>query len=111
MGRVSSRRLVDLQFYGMATDRALDTRDLARHRPLLRRLDTRTMALHDYATEIAVGRGRMVITTLRLAGGLGDQPLDLQRNTAGTALLVRWLQWLQRSGEPGARPLNPATAG
>lgn len=92
---------VDNQFSGMATDLALDTRSLptGSYRPILRRLDARTMAIHDYAAELAVGSGRLLVTTLRFEGGLGDQPLGISRNTSAAYLLSRWVTWLgaQRS--------------
>lgn len=92
---------VDLPFFPVASDRALDTGPLEtagrEHRPLLWRLDARTMARHAYATEFEHGRGRVLMTSLRLAGGSGDQPIDLLRNTAGSVLLVTWLRWLHGS--------------
>ncbi len=90
---------VGLQFYGCATDRAMDTSTLAPAIvPILRRVDVRTMALADYAVEWRHGAGCAILTTLRVAGGLGDQPSGLMRNTAAAYLLCCWLDWL-RKGE------------
>jgi hypothetical protein len=86
---------VGLQFYGCATDYALDT--AAYHGdvlPILRRLDARSMRLADYAVEIAWGRGRVIVTTLRFEGGSGDQPLGISRSTAAAYLLQCWLRYL-----------------
>jgi hypothetical protein len=88
---------VDLQFYGCATDCAVDTSDYALARPILRRVDARTMAVHDYATEITLGAGRLIVSTLRFEGGLGDQPLGISRNTAAAYLLTCWLEYLRRA--------------
>ncbi len=85
-----------LQFYGCATDCALDTSSFGdRARPILRRLDARTMALHDYAIELAWGRGRMIVSTLRFEGGLGDQPSGIASNTAAAYLFACWVRYLQ----------------
>lgn len=86
----------DLQFYGMATDLALDTFHLPGNRSMLRRVDARTMVVHDYAAEVSRGAGRLVVTTLRFAGGLGNQPTGIARNTAAACLLSCWLRYLQR---------------
>jgi hypothetical protein len=107
---------VDLQFAGCATDLALETRSLgagarpiaadlagASHagddmqmRPLLRRVDARTSLVHDYAIELGVGAGRMILSTLRFEGSRGNQPRGVERNTAAAYLLSRWVHWLQR---------------
>lgn len=77
-----------LQLYGCASDHALDTEALGeRARPILRRIDTRTMRYHDYACELAWGDGRLIVTTLRFQGGHGDQPAGVARNTAAAHLL------------------------
>jgi hypothetical protein len=87
---------VGMQFYGCATDYALDT---AAYRgdtqPILRRLDARSMRLADYAVEIAWGRGQAIVTTLRFEGGAGDQPLGISRSTAAAYLLQCWLRYLR----------------
>jgi hypothetical protein len=84
-----------LQLYGCATDHALDTAPLgADARPILRRVDTRTMHIHDYAAEIAWGQGRLIVSTLRFHGGGGDQPVGITRNTAAAHLLSRWVSYL-----------------
>jgi hypothetical protein len=83
-----------LQFFGCATDHALDTAGLINMRPILRRVDTRSAAIHDYACELAWGEGHLIITTLRFEGGAGEQPLGISRNTAAAELLARWVHWL-----------------
>ena len=89
---------VGMQFYGCATDHALDTAALAGANPILRRLDARTMHVHDYAAEIAWGRGRAIISTLRFEGGAGDQPLGISRSTAAAYLLWCWVRYLRNRG-------------
>ncbi|HET9223116.1 MAG TPA: glycoside hydrolase, partial [Roseiflexaceae bacterium] len=86
---------VGMQFYGCATDYALDS--AAFHGdalPILRRLDARSMRDADYAVEITRGRGRAIVTTLRFEGGAGDQPLGISRSTAAAYLLQCWLRYL-----------------
>lgn len=85
----------DLQFHGMAPDLALETAGLPGCRPILRRLDARTMTVHDYAAELALGEGRLIASTLRFEGGLGRQPVGVKRNTAAAYLLTCWLRYLQ----------------
>jgi len=107
-GDFPHERSVDLQFYSMAPDAALDTSRAAREsrtvgapRPLLRRVDARTMHVHDYAVELAVGSGRAIVSTLRLEGGLGDQALGIERNPAAAWLLRCWLRYLENPGPRG----------
>ncbi len=89
---------VDLQFYGLATDWALQTDRLADALPdvketrgLLRRLDARQFRLSDYLVEARMGEGRFMASTLRFAGGLGDQPAGLHAHLAGRWLLYHLL--------------------
>jgi hypothetical protein len=82
-----------MQLYGCATDYALDT-SASDATPILRRLDARTMRVHDYAVEIAWGAGRAIVSSLRCEGGAGDQPLGVSRNTAAAYLLNCWVRYL-----------------
>lgn len=87
-----------LQLFGCATDHALDLGGYAGDwRPILRRLDSRTMHLHEYAAELSWGAGRLIVSTLRFMGGQGAQPLGLARNTAASYLLWCWVEWLRSS--------------
>ncbi len=97
---------VDLQFYGFATDWAIDTDKLTAFLPtatnvrsLLRRLDARQFTISDYLIEMQVGAGRLIATTLHFQGGAGDQPPGLQFQTAGRWLLFQLLEALR--GNPG----------
>jgi hypothetical protein len=92
-----------LQFFGLATDCALDTSKLperATAKPVLRRLDARTVRLQDYTTELNFpGGGRAIISTLRFEGSVGlansSQPLGITRNIAASYLLRQWVRALQ----------------
>ncbi|MDG4825735.1 hypothetical protein O7635_28140 [Asanoa sp. WMMD1127] len=85
----------DLQFAGMSPDLALDVSAApVGARPLLRRVDTRTCAVHDYAVEVPHGAGRLIVTSLRFDGSRGDQPLGLRRNTGAAYLLGQWVRAL-----------------
>jgi hypothetical protein len=91
----------DLQFYGLATDWAFDSSQLASVLPdavnlryPLRRLDARQFTLLDYIVEARVGAGRFIATTLRVQGGLGDQPRSLRSHAAGLWLLYQMLRAL-----------------
>jgi hypothetical protein len=93
-----------LQFYALAADCALDTSTpphpsphLGGISPLLRRLDTRSLDLHEYAVVLEWGEGRLLVTTLRLQGGLGDQPTGIGRSPAAAHLLACWLRYLAKA--------------
>jgi len=62
--------------------------------PLLLRLDARTMAVHAYAVEMCMGKGMLIVSTLRFEGGHGDQSSGIVPNTAAAYLLSRWLRYL-----------------
>jgi len=86
-----------MQMFGCATDHVLDIRAFAGEwRPILRRLDTRTAELHEYALEISMGKGATIVSTLRFEGGQGTQPLGIARNTAAAYLLWCWATYLQK---------------
>lgn len=88
----------DMQFYGMATPWALDTErlpevlpDAREVRPLMRRLHPSQYTLSDTLFEARIGGGRLIATTLRFQGGLGDQPSGLRDQVAGRWLLYQLL--------------------
>jgi hypothetical protein len=84
-----------LQFFGCASDHALITGVWAGQvRPILRRIDVRTLDIHDYAAEITIGAGRAIVSTLRFEGGHGEQPAGIARNTAARYLLGCWVRYL-----------------
>lgn len=95
----------DLQFYGLANDFALNwpaDEEWSGTQPvsLLTRVDARTYETACYAFTATPGRGRMLVTSLNLQGGQGDQPTGLDaatsfENIAGSFLLRQWIAWLQ----------------
>jgi hypothetical protein len=97
----------DLQFTGLATDMAMARpQNDSGYRPILSRVDNRTGLAHDYAAELRHGTGRLIVSTLRFDGSLGDQPLGLQRNTAAAYLLGQWVTAL-RQPEPDRSRTSP----
>ena len=85
---------VGAQFYGLTCDCAIVPERVqevlgadAVLQPVLRRVDSRSLRILYYLIEVTVGRGRMLATTLRVAGGLGDAPSGIERNVAGWWLL------------------------
>jgi hypothetical protein len=110
----------DMQFFGLATDAMLDAAGLAAFlgkagagapraagievRPVMRRLDARSFAMHEYILEAAVGAGLIVATTLRLQGGLGAQPSGFRRNVAGCALYRGLISRLASRSAPHSPP-------
>ncbi len=85
-----------VQFYSMAPDVALDTSAWGdKVRPIFRRLDTRQIKVEDYAAELLLGKGRLIVTTLRLDGRLGNQPSGLAYHPAAVHLITCWVRYLQ----------------
>jgi hypothetical protein len=90
-----------LQFYALSSDNALDRAVWANWRggtgytPLLRRIDARHYGVLDYLAELRLGAGCLLITTLRLQGGLGDTPSGLAQSVSGQALLWRLVSYLR----------------
>lgn len=89
----------DLTAHGIASDQALkvDVEALAAAlgvpvhvvaRPW-RRFDARQFDWRDYWIEATAGPGSFALTTLRLAGGHGEQPAQLTANPLGAWLLAR----------------------
>lgn len=98
MNRFPHQGFADMQFYGIATPWALDTGRLTEvlpdaHdvHPLMRRLHPSQYTLADTLFEVRAGAGRMIATTLRFQGGLGDQPSGLRDQVAGRWLLYQLL--------------------
>lgn len=90
------------QFVGMTCDCALTPERLpevlgtdAVVQPVLRRVDARSLRVHDYLVDATVGRGRLLATTLRLTGGLGDTPSGVEHNVAGLWLLYCMAETLE----------------
>ena len=100
-GSFPHEKTTDFLFYGLASDCAFEPEALSQVlgaplTPILTRVDARSSALHAYVCEAQVGAGRLLLTTLRPYGGLGDQPSGLKRAVCGVALLRAWLEWLVR---------------
>lgn len=100
-GDFPHEKTTDFCFYGLASDAAFDVAKVqialgadARLAPVLTRVDARSFALHAYTLAVQMGAGKMLLTTLRPQGGLGDQPSGLVRHTSGAYLLRTWLDWL-----------------
>jgi hypothetical protein len=82
-------------FLGVASDMAIDKSKLAERldipedwiQPLWRRFDARAMTWSDYIVNVKLGAGRLLVSTLRFAGGLGHQPASLETNPMGAWLL------------------------
>lgn len=91
----------DMQFYNLATDYALDMDALqaglpqvSAVKPIFRRLDARLFTVHEYLVEAQIGAGTALLTTLRFAGGAGDQTAGLKANPAARFLLHELLSYL-----------------
>jgi hypothetical protein len=93
-------RFRELALYGMATDTALSWitpgADLRSVKPIITRVDAREFTAQHYLVEIGLGRGRMIVTTLRVEGGMGRQPSGLANSAAARFLVDRCLRHLLR---------------
>lgn len=93
-----------LQFFGCAADHAIDIAPLGgAATQILSRLDARTMVVHAYAAELRYGDGRLIVSTLRIEGGQGDQPLGVERNLGASYLLRCWVRYLDEN-DPRSHP-------
>jgi hypothetical protein len=90
LARFPHQGYADMQFYHIAPNRALTAIPGAEViEPVIGRLNARVFDLAYYLLAFRMGAGRGYATTLRLAGGQGDQANRLATNTVG-----RWLLWL-----------------
>ena len=83
------------RLWGVAPDCALDPdwleQRLGEYETLMNRVDARTNRENHYVARAKVGKGTVVVTTLRPHGGHGAQPYGVSRNPSGAALLARLL--------------------
>ena len=101
MNAIPHEGVLDVQFYGLATDYAFAADGLVSVlpeatdvRPLMRRLAVRAFTVSDHLVEARVGAGRIIASTLRFEGGAGDQPAGLRFHPAGRWLLQAILRHL-----------------
>lgn len=94
----------DMQFFAIAGDLAFDTGSLVKTlpgeadiQPIFRRLDAREFHISEYLFEVRLGKGSLLGCTLHLQGGSGAQPVGLNRNVAGAAMLEAMIAYLDRS--------------
>lgn len=90
--RVPRAGYADLRFFSVATDLAFDRAALQSVlgvdlTPIWRRFDARQMLWAEYLAEARLGAGRLFLSTLRFAGGLGHQPDMLETNPWGGWIL------------------------
>jgi hypothetical protein len=111
LGPPISNAYANLGGYGLATDLVIDPHRLATSldidpasiTSLWCRFDARAMTRSDYVVDIPFDQGLVRLSTLRFAGGLGDQPASLATNPMGAWLLAHLLDTLGgASGASGA---------
>lgn len=95
--RVPHAGYADMRFFSVATDLAFDRAALqslldVELIPIWRRFDARQMVWAEYLAEARLGAGRLFISTLRFAGGLGHQPDTLDTNPWGSWMLDSLLE-------------------
>ena len=91
----------ELALFGMATDtslRWLDTAGpVAAVKPVITRADARESIASHYMAEVSFGEGRLLVTTLRLEGGMGRQPRSIAWSSAARWLLEKAVAFLAGS--------------
>ncbi|GKX28229.1 hypothetical protein SH1V18_07090 [Vallitalea longa] len=92
--------LDDLRFFSVSTDTALDVFEfdkmgITEFTPIIRRYDTREWIATDYMTEIKMGKGKVIATTLRLEGGMGKQPMFVNNNRFSRYLIDSVIKYLE----------------
>ena len=65
-------------------------------RPVITRVDARESTAQHYLVDLSYGRGTLAVTTLRLEGGMGNQPSGLAGNSAALFLLAAILRHLRK---------------
>ena len=93
-GEFPARAAGGTAFWSLASDLALAGRPLGAQ-PILTRLDARSFARRDYALEIPLGRGWVIVTTLNFTRGLGEQPLAVTGSPARLHLLAAFARALE----------------
>jgi hypothetical protein len=88
-------RFRELALWGMATDTALSWigpgGPVRSVRPIVTRIDAREFLAQHYLVEMEYGRGSLIVSTLRIEGGMGKQPTGLARSAAALFLVDRIL--------------------
>lgn len=88
-----------IQFFGIAPQHALKKLVLDEKYPgyqsLIRRYDARKFFVNDYAVLCRKGENCMILSTLNLAGGHGEQPSGFRENRLGVKLLSDWIRYIK----------------
>ena len=87
---------LDERLFAFSTDLALQATAFegCAIRPIWQRVDTRTGYTHCYLGEVALGAGKLLITTLHFAGHHGETPITLRYHPAGQYWLWAMLRYL-----------------
>ena len=87
----------DMRFFSVATEYAISSKALmtligedATLVPICRRFDARRFTMNEYIVEMRIGYGRLYVSSLRFAGGSGQQPARLRENPIGASYLRRF---------------------
>ena len=91
----------DLRFFGVAPEFSLDSCAAAEKgynllSPIVRRFDCREWHCSEYLAEYTKGKGKLIATTFRLAGGLGKETPSLGGNVLGRYLLEKAIEYLSQ---------------
>ena len=98
MQNLEHRGFAGLQFLGVAGDKALEKIEFEKQYPcyksLIRRFDARNFSTREYAVEFTEGRGRVILSTLNISGGKGEQPSGFTENKLAVKLLDEWIKYI-----------------
>lgn len=92
LNNMPRHKYFELQYYGMASDISIDTQkidnaNIRNIQHIISRIDNRQYCLSDYLVEMQLGKGRIIATTLYLAGGMGKEPTNITKNVASLYLI------------------------
>ncbi len=90
-----------IQFKGITPEVIIDKSELESRldinlNPVISRLDARTFLTSYYMLDGSNSKGKLVATTLKLAGGFARQPLGFTKNILGAYLLDNGIQYLKQ---------------
>lgn len=89
----------DLRYFSLATDSAIDEAAMEEqgfvlNAPIMHRYDCRTWQRGSYMGEYTLGKGKVLVSTLRFEGGMGKQPLAMDKSPFACYLLQQVIRWL-----------------
>lgn len=101
-GCITENPMEDLRYFSLTPDcafleTALEEKGFAAGRPILHRYDCRSWLRHCYMGEYAFGKGRVILSTLRMEGGMGKQPISVDKSPFALHLAEKIYHFLKKT--------------